>query len=127
MIHLHFTCTTSTFSGSSTASVLPKCFTELFLLIYLFIYLFIYQILSCIVVKLGLRPATLLKKKTLTQVFFYELREISKKTFSNRTPPVATFIFHATRLFLYHLKILVNQKFSIISGIIEREPCHEMD
>ena len=60
-------------------------------------------------------------------MFSYELCEISKKTISYRAPPVAAFIFHATRLFLYDLKILVNQKFSIISGIIEREPCHEMD
>ena len=33
--------------------------------------------------------ATLLKKKTLAQVFSYELCEISKNTFSYRTPPLA--------------------------------------
>ena len=35
-----------------------------------------------------LRPVTLLKK-TLAQVFSCEFCEISKKTFFNRTPPVA--------------------------------------
>ena len=36
-----------------------------------------------------LRPATLLKQKTLTQVFSYEFCEISKSAYSYRTPPVA--------------------------------------
>ena len=36
-----------------------------------------------------LGPATLLKKKTVAQVFSCEYCEISKKTFSYRTPPVA--------------------------------------
>ena len=36
----------------------------------------------------GLRPATLFKK-TLAQVFSCEFCEISKSTFSYRTPPVA--------------------------------------
>ena len=36
----------------------------------------------------GLRPATLLKKETLVQVVFWEFCEISKDTFSYRTPPV---------------------------------------
>ena len=34
-------------------------------------------------------PATLLKKETLVQVFSCEFCEISKNTFSYRTPPVA--------------------------------------
>ena len=34
-------------------------------------------------------PATLIKKKTLAQVFSSEFCEISKNTFSYRTPPVA--------------------------------------
>ena len=37
----------------------------------------------------GLRPATLLKRETLAQVFSFEFCEISKNTFSYRTPPVA--------------------------------------
>ena len=37
----------------------------------------------------GPRPATLLKKETLVQVFACEFREISKNTFSYRTPLVA--------------------------------------
>ena len=37
----------------------------------------------------ALRPATLLKKKTLTQVFSCEFCEISKNTFFHRTPLVA--------------------------------------
>ena len=36
-----------------------------------------------------LRPATLLKKETLAQVFSCEICEISKNIFSNRTPLVA--------------------------------------
>ena len=36
-----------------------------------------------------LRLATFFKKETLAQVFPCEFREISKKTFSYRTPPVA--------------------------------------
>ena len=36
-----------------------------------------------------LRPATLLKKETLSQVFSCEFCETSKDTFSYRTPPVA--------------------------------------
>ena len=39
----------------------------------------------------GLKLATLLKKEALAQVFFYEICEISKNTFSYRTPPVAVF------------------------------------
>ena len=38
--------------------------------------------------KMRLRPATLCKKETLTQVFFREFCEISKNIFSYRTPPV---------------------------------------
>ena len=30
-----------------------------------------------------------IKKETLTQMFFYEFREILKNTFFHRTPPVA--------------------------------------
>ena len=37
----------------------------------------------------GLWPSTLLKKKTLALVFSCEFCEISKNTFSQRTPPVA--------------------------------------
>ena len=37
----------------------------------------------------GHRPITLLKKKTLAQVFSNEFCEISKYTFSYRTPPMA--------------------------------------
>ena len=37
----------------------------------------------------GLRPPTLLKKETLTQVFFCKICEILKNTFFDRTPPVA--------------------------------------
>ena len=37
----------------------------------------------------GLRPATLLKKESLAQVFSYEFCEISKNTFFDRTSPVA--------------------------------------
>ena len=37
----------------------------------------------------GLRPATLLKKETLTQVFSCEFCKISKNTFFHRTPLVA--------------------------------------
>ena len=37
----------------------------------------------------GLRPATLLKKETLVQVFYYEFCEISKNTFFYKTPLVA--------------------------------------
>ena len=37
----------------------------------------------------SLRPATLLKKETLAQVFSCEFCEISKNTFSYRTPPMA--------------------------------------
>ena len=37
----------------------------------------------------GLRPATLLKKETLAQVFSCEFCEISKNTFFQRTPLVA--------------------------------------
>ena len=37
-----------------------------------------------------LRAATLLKKETLAQVFFCEVCEISKNTFSDRTLPVVT-------------------------------------
>ena len=37
----------------------------------------------------GLRPATLLKKETLAQVFSCTFCEISKNTFFYRTPPVA--------------------------------------
>ena len=40
----------------------------------------------------GLRPASLLKD-TLTQVFSCEFCEISKNTFSYRTPPVAASVF----------------------------------
>ena len=36
----------------------------------------------------GLRPATLLKKETLAQLFSCEFCEISNNTFSYRTPPV---------------------------------------
>ena len=38
---------------------------------------------------IGLRPATLLRKKTLVQVFSCEFCEIFKKTFYNKTPLVA--------------------------------------
>ena len=38
----------------------------------------------------SLRPWILLKKETLAQVFSCEFCEISKKSFSYRTPPVAT-------------------------------------
>ena len=38
----------------------------------------------------GLRPATLLKKETLAQVFSCELCEVSKNTFFYRTPPDTT-------------------------------------
>ena len=37
----------------------------------------------------GLRPATLLKKETLAQVFSCKFYEISKNNFFYRTPPVA--------------------------------------
>ena len=37
----------------------------------------------------GVRPATLLKKETLAQVFSCEFCEISKSIYSYRTPPVA--------------------------------------
>ena len=37
----------------------------------------------------ALRPAALLKKETLAQEFSCEFCEISKNTFSYRTPPVA--------------------------------------
>ena len=37
----------------------------------------------------SLRPATLLKKETLAQVFSCEFCQISKNTFSYRTPPMA--------------------------------------
>ena len=37
----------------------------------------------------SLRPATLLKKKALAQVFSCEFYEISKNTFPYRPPPVA--------------------------------------
>ena len=37
----------------------------------------------------GLRSATLLKKETQARVFSCEFYEISKNTFSYRTPPVA--------------------------------------
>ena len=37
----------------------------------------------------GLRPATLLQKETLAQMFSCELWEISKNTFFHRTPQVA--------------------------------------
>ena len=37
----------------------------------------------------GLRPATLFKKETPAQVFSCKFREISKNSFSYRTPPVA--------------------------------------
>ena len=39
---------------------------------------------------LSLRPAALLKKETLAQVFSSEFCETSKNTYSYRTPPVAT-------------------------------------
>ena len=39
---------------------------------------------------LGLRPATLLKKNTLAQVFSCEFCEISKNNYFYRTPLVAT-------------------------------------
>ena len=42
----------------------------------------------------GLRPVTLLKKETLTQVFSCEFCEISKSTFSHRTPLVSTSTSH---------------------------------
>ena len=41
----------------------------------------------------GLRPATLLKKKTLAQVFPCEYYKISKNTFSYRTPLVAASVY----------------------------------
>ena len=41
----------------------------------------------------SLRPATLLKKEPLAQVFFCEFCEISKNTISYRTPPVAPSVF----------------------------------
>ena len=37
----------------------------------------------------GVRPATLLKKRTLTQVFSFEFCGILKNTFLYRIPPVA--------------------------------------
>ena len=37
----------------------------------------------------SLRPATLLKTETLAQVFSCEFCQISKNTFSYRTPPMA--------------------------------------
>ena len=41
----------------------------------------------------GLRPATLLKKETLAQVFSCEFYEISKNNFFYRTPPVAASVW----------------------------------
>ena len=49
----------------------------------------------------GARPTTLLKKKTLAQVFSCEFCEISKNTFSYRRPPMAaseSFLFKAKSL-----------------------------
>ena len=47
----------------------------------------------------GLRPATLLKKETLAQVFSCEFCKIPKNNFSYSTPLVAAFASHATALF----------------------------
>ena len=57
----------------------------------------------------GLRPATLAKKETLTQVLSCEFCEISKNTFSYRTPLVAASIFLAScqvRRTRYQLKLM---------------------
>ena len=53
----------------------------------------------------GVRPANLLKKETLPQVFSCEFCEISKKTVFYRTPPVAAPVFckvHLVALPLYY-------------------------
>ena len=46
----------------------------------------------------GLRPATLLKKQTLIQVFSYEFCEICKNTFFHRTHLVAACVHLVTHL-----------------------------
>ena len=54
----------------------------------------------------GLRPATLLKKETLTQVFFCEFIEISKNTFFHRTLLMAASVRIWTNMGIYKLKPL---------------------
>ena len=44
-----------------------------------------------------LRPAAVLKKETLAQVFSCEFYEISKNTFSYRTPPEAASVLNIYR------------------------------
>ena len=77
----------------------------------------------------GLRPATLLKKR-LAQVFSCEFCEISKNSFSYRTPPVAASvcdIFAATKKFrtwVTFLKSIYKQKqphrYSINKGVLNK-------
>ena len=79
-----------------------------------------------------LRPATLLKKETLEQVFSSELCEISKNTFSYRKPPVAASKYlqmvsvnTVMKDFLYGVKALLlskdNKRYGTRSQSQERE------
>ena len=62
----------------------------------------------------GLRPVTLLKIETLAQVFSFEFCEISKKTFSYRTPSVAASGYDLHQP-LYYSPVFF---FTFVSGII---------
>ena len=69
----------------------------------------------------GARVSFLIKlfKKTLAQVFFCEFCEISRNTFSSKTPPVAAsvvfkclfVISHTLHFTLFYLRLYFIQKF----------------
>ena len=64
----------------------------------------------------GLRHATLIIKETLAQVFSSEFYEISKNTFSYRTPLVAAFAFWNILTLFFHENFHVSkEKFRHIS------------
>ena len=57
----------------------------------------------------GLRPATLLKKETLAQVFSCGFCEISKNTFLHRTPLVAASVFMNDLIKDLHSKVAMDK------------------
>ena len=57
----------------------------------------------------GLRPATLLKKETLAQVFSCGFCEISKNTFLYRTPLVAASVFMNDLIKDLHSKVAMDK------------------
>ena len=64
-----------------------------------------------------MRPTTLLKKKTLAQLFSCEFCEISKNTFSYRTPPVAAFAVGLSIMVVLSESYLQNLEKALTFGI----------